>query len=206
MSKELEELKSRVDALELELANVRARKSDSRLEALGRLAQGWMARRCVRRRSEICIGPWPLYEVARGPDLSSGEMWGHARAVFAFGDVATGFVAIGTFARGVIAVGAVAVGLISLGALAIGLGLAIGGLGVGTLAFGGAAVGFIACGGGAAGYYAVGGGAIGKHVLDAAHQDPAAIQFFNNWIPGLNQLFPQIPPPVPQGAALPRGH
>jgi hypothetical protein len=57
MSKELEELKSRVAALELELAKLRAGKSDGWLEALGRSAPGWMARRCVRRRSEIYIGP-----------------------------------------------------------------------------------------------------------------------------------------------------
>jgi hypothetical protein len=205
MSKEVEELKSRVEALELELANLKAGKSDKRLEALGQWSQGWMGRRCIRRRSEICIGSWPLFEVAKGPDLSSGETWGHARAIFAYGDIATGFVAIGSIARGVIAIGGLAVGLISVGGLAIGLGLAFGGLGVGTLAFGGAAVGFIACGGGALGYYAVGGAAIGKHVVDALHQDPALIQFCKNWIPGLNQIFPQVAPPGPRGVAIPRG-
>jgi hypothetical protein len=206
MSKEVEELKARVAALERELAAVKASQPDSRLEAIAGLSRGWLARRCVRRRSEIYIGPWPLYEVASGPDLSSGEMLGHARAIFALGDVATGFVAIGRFACGVIAVGAVALGLISLGGLAIGFGLAIGGLGIGTLAFGGAAVGLIACGGFAAGYYAMGGFAIGMHVLDATNQDPAAIQFFNNWIPGLNQVFQQVPPPAPQRAGLRGGN
>jgi hypothetical protein len=215
MSNENEELKSRIAALERELAAVKAGTWESRLAALSGWSSGWMARRSVRRRSEMCIGPWPLYEVARGPDVSAGEIWGHARAIFAIGDIATGFIAIGNIARGVIAVGGLAVGLISLGGLSIGLGLAIGGLGIGTLAcgggavgfvaIGGAAVGFIACGGGAAGYYAVGGAAVGKHVIDAMNQDPAAIQFFQNWMPGLNQFFPQIPPPAPPGAALPRG-
>jgi hypothetical protein len=43
-------------------------------------------------------------------------------------------------------------------------------------------------------------------VIDALNQDPAAVQFFRNWLPGLNQIFPQIPPPAPRPAALPRGH
>jgi hypothetical protein len=207
MSHEIDELKARVAALERELAAAKAAGNlDPKLTRLAGAAQNWLSRRSVRIRSDFFIGPWPLYEIAKGPDFGAGEMWGHARAVFAYGDIATGFLAMGSVARGVIAIGGVAIGLFSFGGLALGLGLAFGGLAIGLLAIGGVAIGMVAAGGGAAGYYAVGGGAIGKHVLDAANQDPAAIQFFNNWIPGLNQIFPQIPPPMPPRAVLPRGH
>jgi hypothetical protein len=196
-NQEIEDLKARVAALERELAAAKAGKLDPKLAQLAGAAQNWLTRRSVRIRSDIFIGPWPLYEIAKGPDLATGEIWGHARAIFAYGDIATGFLAIGGVARGIIAVGGLAVGLFSFGGLAVGLGLAFGGLACGFVAIGGVGIGAIAAGGLAVGYFAVGGGAIGMHVIEPMNRDPAAIQFFAKWIPGLNQLFPQAPPQMP---------
>jgi len=39
----------------------------------------------TRIRSRIVIAGWPLFHVATGPDLSSGEIRGHARGIFAVG-------------------------------------------------------------------------------------------------------------------------
>ena len=63
-----------------------------------------------------------------------------------------------------------------------------GGLAVGGLAIGGGAIGGIAIGGGAVGYYAVGGGAVGQHVISGMSQDPEAVRFFSEWLPGLREL------------------
>ena len=51
-----------------------------------------------------------------------------------------------------------------------------------------AATGVVAVGGGAFGYYACGGGALGKYVISGMEQDPEAIRFFGQWIPGIDQL------------------
>ena len=136
----------------------------------------------VRRRSTRYIGGWPLWEVAFGPDVSRGELRGHARAVFALGDLATGWVAVGGVAKGGLALGGVALGLLPVGGFALG-GLALGGAAVGLVAAGGAAAGLIAVGGAAAGYYAYGGVATGEFVLSALRQDPEAAAFFRNWLP-----------------------
>jgi hypothetical protein len=109
----------------------------------------------VRRRSSTIIMGLPLYEIAKGPDPDRGESRGHARAVFAIGDKATGIVAIGGIARGVVAIGGGAIGIVSVGGGAIG-GLAVGGAALGLIAIGGMAIGLIAAGGGAIGYYAYG--------------------------------------------------
>ena len=159
-----QELDVRVDRLEKELAVLR-----------GRGVRG------VRRRASWGIGNLPMWEVAVGPDLEKGESRGHAKAVFAVGDIATGFVALGGWARGVVALGGLATGLVSFGGLSIGALVAAGGLAIGSAAFGGAAVGVVAIGGGALGEYACGGGAAGTHVISAARQDPEAETFFREY-------------------------
>ena len=121
----------------------------------------------VRRRSSTIIMGLPLYEIAKGPDPDRGESRGHARAVFAIGDKATGIVAIGGIARGVVAIGGGAIG-----------GLAVGGAALGLIAIGGMAIGLIAAGGGAVGYYAYGDQAIGQFVVSQARRDPEAVRFF----------------------------
>lgn len=80
----------------------------------------------VRRKSTTMIAGLPLWAIASGPDPASGEMRGHAKAIIAIGDIATGVLAIGGFARGVIALGGLATGVISAGGFAIGLALAVG--------------------------------------------------------------------------------
>ncbi len=142
-------------------------------------------RRGIRRRSAASMGGLPLYEIAVGPDLERGEMRGHARAVFAIGDIATGVVALGGLARGLLAVGGLSLGVISLGGLSIGVLAAVGGLAIGTTALGGAALGGVAVGGGAAGYYACGGGVAGSHVIGPMRQDAQAIDFFDRHVLGL---------------------
>jgi hypothetical protein len=52
----------------------------------------------------------------------------------------------------------------------------------------GHARGIIAIGGGALGYYAMGGGALGEYVISGMAQDPEAVRFFNDWLPGLREL------------------
>jgi len=155
------ELEERVDRLEEELAAVRA-----------------YGGRAVRRRASWGIGNLPFWEVAVGPDPGRGETRGHAKAVVAVGDIATGFVAVGGWARGVVALGGLATGLLSLGGLSIGALVAVGGLAIGSVAFGGAAAGKVAIGGGAVGEYACGGGAAGTHVISATRFDPEAEVFF----------------------------
>lgn len=91
-------------------------------EAAGTQSGGARARpvvgRGIRKRSEREIFGWPLWSVAMGPDVSRGEMRGHARGIFAFGDMATGWFAAGGIARGGVALGGVAIGVISFGGAA----------------------------------------------------------------------------------------
>jgi hypothetical protein len=169
-----EELEDRVARLEEELAALRGRVG-----------------RPVRRRASWGIGNLPIWEVALGPDPGKGESRGHARAVVAVGDIATGFVAVGGWARGVVALGGLATGLFSLGGLSIGVLVAVGGLAIGSLAFGGGAVGKVAIGGGALGEYACGGGAAGTHVISATRSDPEAEAFFREQ--GLGEVCPPRP-------------
>ncbi|MEQ8209961.1 MAG: hypothetical protein RH917_09015 [Lacipirellulaceae bacterium] len=147
----------------------------------------------VRRRSEATLFGLPLYDIALGPDPASGEMRGHARGIFAVGDIATGVAAFGGIARGLIALGGVAFGGIAIGGCAIGLLLAFGGFALGTIAVGGGAVGLIAVGGGTVGYYAFGGGAFGKYVVSGAHIDPEAFEFFKKWFPQLTEIIKRPP-------------
>ena len=158
-----DKLEKRVAELERELTALRA---------------GAGVMRGVRKRATAEIAGLPLYDIAFGPDLSQGQFRGHARGIFALGDMATGVVAVGGLARGVIAIGGLAAGLFTLGGLSIGAAAAVGGLAIGGLAFGGGALGGIAIGGGAIGEYACGGGALGEHVVSATRRDAEAVAFF----------------------------
>ena len=146
----------------------------------------------LRRRSDQILCGLPLYDIAFGPNLLSGDVFGRARGIIAIGDTASGWLAIGGAARGIVAIGGAAVGLIALGGGAIGvisvggaaIGLlAIGGGAVGGIAIGGAALGVIAVGGCAVGYYACGAETWGQHVISAAKQSPEALKLFKAWIP-----------------------
>lgn len=177
MTSEARELRERVEELEREIVLLRQSRS----------FQG------VRRRSRVKVWGLPLYDIATGPDPERGEVRGHARGIFALGDVATGVVAVGGIARGVFAIGGVAVGLVALGGCAIG-GLAIGGGALGLVALGGGAVGLVAVGGGAIGYFACGGQAFGQHILSPLAQDPEAVRFFQSWTPGVTGALNQAKP------------
>lgn len=142
----------------------------------------------IRRKSERMLCGLPLWAIAVGPDLERGEMRGHARGIFALGDIATGWFACGGVARGVVAVGGLAIGLFAVGGAAFGVLAAAGGLAVGAVAFGGGAVGLVAVGGGAYGYYACGGGAGGVHTVSSFNRDPVAVEFFQQYFPWLPQL------------------
>jgi hypothetical protein len=132
----------------------------------------------VRYRSAATIGDIPLLAVAMGPDLSRGEIRGHARGIVAIGDFATGLIALGGIVRGVVAIGGLALGVVSVGGLSLGMLLAVGGMTVGSVAVGGMALGGAAIGGGAAGYYACGGAARGTYVVSPVRRDPEALAFF----------------------------
>jgi hypothetical protein len=137
----------------------------------------------IRRESARKFCGLPLWAVAIGPDWERGETRGHARGIFALGDMATGWFAFGGLARGLFAFGGLAIGLFAFGGAAIGVLVAVGGAAIGGLAFGGGAVGGVAIGGGACGYYALGGAATGVHTISATHQDPAALDFFRQHFP-----------------------
>ena len=166
MSSEIEQLRQQVSDLQQEV------------DSLKRLTPAY---RCVRRRAETGMFGLPWYEVALGPNPELGERRGHARAIVAIGDMATGVIAIGGMARGVVALGGLAMGLFTFGGCSIGLLAAVGGLAVGGLAIGGCAIGLVAIGGAAIGYYAIGGGAIGQYVMTDDRQDPQAVQFFQQF-------------------------
>lgn len=77
-------------------------------------------RRGFRASSTRTLMGLPLWSVAFGPDLERGEIRGHARGIFALGEIATGVVAIGAVAGGVVAIAPVAVGLVAIGGIAMG--------------------------------------------------------------------------------------
>src|SRR5947207_13548203 len=128
----------------------------------------------VRRESPRKFFGLPLWAIAIGPDSERGEMRGHARGIFALGDIATGWFAFGGLARRFFAFGGLAIGL-----------FAFGGAAIGGLAIGGGALGGVAIGGGACGYYAFGGGAVGIHTVSPLHRDPAALDFSRQYFPWL---------------------
>jgi hypothetical protein len=141
--------------------------------------------RGVRTRSSVTLFGLPLYEIALGPDPETGQIRGHAKGIFAIGDLATGIVALGGLARGVVAVGGLALGVFTIGGASLGILAALGGLAVGAIAVGGAAVGLVAVGGGALGYYACGGATFGKYLVSSLRQDPEALRCFRNFVPWL---------------------
>jgi hypothetical protein len=147
--------------------------------------------RGIRRQSSRSLWGRPLWAVAFGPDWERGELRGHARGIFAFGDLATGWVACGGLARGIFAFGGLAVGVFAFGGAAIGALVAVGGGAVGAIAAGGGAIGLVAVGGGALGYFALGGGAEGAHVVSALRQDPEAVAFFREYLPRIAEFLPR---------------
>jgi len=161
MSQDSDDLRQKINAIQEDVAAIR------RVTAV----------RGVRKRSRKRLFGLPLYDIAIGPDPEEGECRGHARGIIAIGDFAFGVVAVGGIARGGFAVGGVAVGLVCLS-----------GVGVGGLVIGGVAAGVVAVGGLALGYYACGGLAFGKYVVGAMEQDPEAVKFFSQWIPGIGRL------------------
>src|SRR6266581_3113733 len=86
----------------------------------------------IRRESPRKSCGLPLWAVAIGPDWERGEMRGHARGIFALGDMATGWFAFGGLARGLFAFGGLAIGLFAFGGAAIGV-VAVGGAAIGGL-------------------------------------------------------------------------
>lgn len=144
--------------------------------------------RSIRRESARTLFGLPLWSIAVGPDLERGEIRGHARGIFALGDMATGCFALGGLARGVVAMGGLAIGLVSIGGGSIGIAAALGGAALGGFAIGGAAVGFVAVGGVALGYYAFGGVALGAYTVSALHQDPEAVRVLERYLPWLTRL------------------
>ncbi|HXZ48476.1 MAG TPA: hypothetical protein VEG27_05610 [Usitatibacter sp.] len=151
---------------------------EKQVSAMGKGAVPVVMMRGIRKRSSFEIANLPLYDIAVGPDPSTGEFRGHARGILAIGDIASGLIALGGFARGAVAIGGLSIGLFTLGGLSIGLVAAVGGGAIGSVAVGGGAVGGVAIGGGAVGYYACGGAAAGENVTSATRRDPEARQFF----------------------------
>ena len=80
-------------------------------------------------------------------------MRGHARAIIAIGDLATGVIATGRISHGLIAIGA--------------------------LSLGGLTMGYISAGGLAVGYYALDSATFGEFVWSGIHRDPQGVKFFS---------------------------
>jgi hypothetical protein len=139
MSEERQPLEKKVEDLEQQVADI----------------QNSAQRRfySIRTRSKRSVFGLPLYDIAIGPDLQSGEVFGRAR----------GFIAVGDFAVGVVALARIAIGCFTFGGISIGILLAFGGLSVGSVALGGAALGIVAIGGAVAGFIGIGGAALGYY-------------------------------------------
>jgi hypothetical protein len=158
---ENDDLRARVVSLEERIGLI---EDAANATALGARRQSYPYARSVRRRSKTEVFGLPLWEIALGPDVLRGEMRGHAKAIFALGDIATGVFALGGLARGLFALGGVALGGVTLGGLSLGLLVALGGCAMGFgFSAGGLAVGTVAVGGAALGIVAVGGLAVGIH-------------------------------------------
>lgn len=184
MNDQNRDMQERIESLEQEVKELRAKTGRPRAVPRG-----------VRKRSESVYLGMPLWEIATGPDLEHGEKRGHARAIFAVGDIATGVFALGGIARGVFCIGGVTFGCFTLGGVSLSLILAFGGVAIAPIALGGAAIGGVAMGGAAVGgvaianagvgYYAKGAAAAGKFVISAMRQDLEAVRFFAQWFPWL---------------------
>ena len=109
-------------------------------------AVGGSGQPAIRKKSKVRIAGIPLFEIAFGPQRSRGEAHGHAKALIAIGDQATGVLAIGGLAQGIVAVGGLSEGLIAVGGCTLGLLAAFGGVAVGAFAMGGVAIGAVARG------------------------------------------------------------
>jgi hypothetical protein len=144
-------LEQRVRALERETRKERA--ATPAVSQRGGRSRRQSGERGVRRRSRTRLWGFPLWEIASGPDPEHGERRGHARALFAVGDVADGIFAMGGIARGVVSVGGLSFGVVSLGGVAISLLAAAGGVAIAPVARGGVAVGLDAVGGAAVGLH-----------------------------------------------------
>jgi len=159
MFPEIDDLRARVATLEKKLTLLEDA-ADSTLFAEPRRR----FQRSIRRRSKTEIFGLPLWEFALGPDSLRGERCGHAKAIFAMGDIATGVFAFGGIARGLFAFGGLALGGMTFGGLSLGLLVALGGGAIGLgFSAGGLAVGTVAVGGAAFGLFSVGGLAVGLH-------------------------------------------
>jgi hypothetical protein len=124
-------------------------------------------------RSAIAVGSWPLIHICAGIDPVTMRPR-VAKGVIAIGNMAIGGVAIGGLACGLLTLGGASFGLLfALGGAAIGLGISVGGFAAGSIAVGGLAVGLM---------YGLGGAAFGPATIDARHCDPAALNFFRQWI------------------------
>ncbi|MEY4118586.1 MAG: hypothetical protein RLZZ116_1914 [Planctomycetota bacterium] len=165
-------------------------------------------RRMLARRyqSERRVLGMPLVAIATG--IGEDGKPGHAKGVFAFGDIATGVFAFGGLARGVVAFGGASFGGVTFGGLSLGtfaafgglaiawLGSAVGGFAAGILAAGGGAIGLVAQGGLAIGWLARGAQAKGVHTWSrgATAPDTATQSLFDQyaWLVGPSGPMPQI--------------
>jgi hypothetical protein len=184
MSTEMQNLQERVDALERENARLREQDAGPQTGAPRRSRRGRHAPpvpKTIRKRSERTVMGMPLWEIASGPDPAHGEKRGHARAIFAVGDVADGVFALGGIARGVFCIGGVALGVVTLGGVSLSLLAAMGGVAISPLAFGGVAIGGASIGGAAVGVYAKGDSAAGKYIVSRQGVNPEAVRFFRRW-------------------------
>jgi hypothetical protein len=151
-------------------------------ECIGRDAPRIVCRSCLDRggvlygfeyRSPVAVAGWPLIHVCAGIDPQTMRPK-VAKGIIAIGNVAVGGVAIGGLACGLLTIGGASIGvLFALGGAAIGAGLSVGGFAVGSVAVGGLAIGF---------KVAIGGAAFGPAVVDGRRCDPAALDFFREWL------------------------
>lgn len=156
------------------------RTAGARLPARAGAARPLAKSPTVRKRSRTRLFGLPLWEIASGPDLKRGESRGHARAIFAVGDVADGAFALGGIARGGVTIGGISLGIFSLGGVAVSLLGAMGGVAIAPLAYGGAAVGGIAVGGAAVGVYAKGDTAVGRY-LEHPRKEVRPLRSLRRW-------------------------
>jgi hypothetical protein len=141
-----------------------------------------VCRTCVERggalygfeyRSAIGIGSWPLIHICGGIDPVTMRPK-VAKGVIAIGNVAVGALALGGLACGLVTIGGASIGLLgAIGGFAVGVGFSIGGFAIGSFAIGGFVVGFKA---------ALGGAAFGPAVIDGRRCDPAALEYFRQWL------------------------
>src|SRR5437899_11980493 len=68
----------------------------------------------IRRQSSHTFCGLPLWAVAIGPNLERGELRGHALAIFAVGDMATGWFSCRRLPRRVVSVGRLTLCLVGL--------------------------------------------------------------------------------------------